>query len=370
MSTRWSRFDRDCMNLALALAVRGQGRVEPNPMVGCVLAKNGRIVGRGYHKKFGGPHAEVEALRDAGSRARGATAYVTLEPCCHYGKTPPCTEALITAGVRRVVAALKDPNPLVSGRGFRKLRQAGITCDVGLLEDEARRLNAPFITRQKKRRPYVILKWAQSLDGKIATRTGDSKWISSAASRRRVHELRARVDAILVGISTVLIDDPDLTARGVRRRRIATRIVLDSNLKTPLAAKLVRTARHTPTLLFCRATRSHSTHAQRLRARGCEIIGVPTARGGISLKAVLRTLHDRGMTNLLVEGGGCVLGRFIDQHLADEALIFVAPKLIGGETAPGPLRNIGPATMRDLPVVACQERMTLDEDLCYSMRFH
>ena len=202
----------------MALAVRGQGAVEPNPMVGCVLVRGGRVVGEGWHKRFGGPHAEVEALRAAGRAARGATAYVSLEPCCHFGKTPPCTDALIAAGVSRVVAAMRDPFPKVRGRGRRLLEAAGIKVGMGLCEAEAMRLNAPYLKRQRTGRPWVILKWAQSVDGRIATRTGDSKWISSEDSRAQAHDLRGRVDAVIVGVGTVRADDPLLTCRHGRPR--------------------------------------------------------------------------------------------------------------------------------------------------------
>lgn len=363
------------MALALDLARRGQGLVEPNPMVGCVIVNDDRIVGSGYHRQFGGPHAEPSALQAAGKLAEGATAYVTLEPCDHTGKTPPCTEALIRAGVKRVIAAMKDPNPLVAGKGFRRLRAAGIQVQVGLMRDAAMALNAPFIKYFLEHRPYVILKWAQSIDGKIATRTGDSKWISSLESRREAHVLRARVDGIIVGINTVLADDPDLTARLVRPKRIAARIILDPTLLIPLDSKLVRTAKKTPTIIAAgpgarsRTGSAVSRKRTRLQHAGCKILDLPPATSGIDLDALLAALHDRQMTNLLVEGGGQVLGSFVERGLADEASIFVAPKLIGGERAPGPLRNPGPASMSRLPSIAECKLTHLGPDICYNMRF-
>lgn len=366
---RWTKHDIAFMSEALDLAENGRGLVEPNPMVGCILVKKGRVVGRGFHRKLGGPHAEVEALRHAGTRAKGSTAYVTLEPCNHFGRTPPCTEALIAAGVSRVIAAMKDPNPLVSGKGFRRLRAAGIPCDVGLLEPQARELNAPFITRYTKHRPYVYLKWAQSIDGKIATRTGDSKWISSPESRRVVHQLRARMDAVIVGVDTVIADDPDLTARLVRPLRTAARVVIDRRLRTPLTARLVRTARRTPTLIATTSAMSVSAKARALIAKGCDVIAVPSRGQTLRLAYFLRKLSDRAMTNVLVEGGGRTLGEFVEQTLADEGLIFVAPRLIGGDTAPGPLRNVGPATMGHLPVVDVMSIHSISSDLCYTIRF-
>ncbi len=372
---RWTESDRRFMAMAMSLAERGQGFVEPNPMVGCVIVRNGRVVGQGWHERFGGLHAEPNALAVAGRRAVGATVYVTLEPCNHVGKTPPCTEALIAARVGRVVAAMRDPNPLVAGRGFQRLRRAGIPVEVGLMRDEATALNAPFITFHKKNRPYVILKWAQSLDGKIATRTGDSRWISSIESRRVAHALRARVDAVLVGVNTVRTDDPELSARHVRAKRIATRIVLDADLRTPLKAKLVRTACQVPTMIVAvgsRRARSSDVGFERrrkaLESAGCEVLLVGRAGGETSLPDLLRALRERGMTNVLVEGGGRVLGTFVEQGLADEAVVFVAPKLIGGDRAPGPLGGVGPARLKSSPpccLVACSQS---GPDFCYNIR--
>ncbi|RMF74303.1 MAG: bifunctional diaminohydroxyphosphoribosylaminopyrimidine deaminase/5-amino-6-(5-phosphoribosylamino)uracil reductase RibD, partial [Planctomycetota bacterium] len=258
------------MRIALRTARRGLGRVEPNPPVGCVLVRGGRELARGFHRYFGGPHAEVDALRRAGN-ARGATAYVTLEPCCYHGKTPPCTQALIAAGIRRVVAAVRDPNPRVSGRGLALLRRAGLQVDVGVLADEAEALIAPFRKLTKTGRPWVIAKWAQSLDGRIATRTGDSRWISDVAARTHAHRTRARVDAIIIGARTAGIDDPLLTARLARPRRVAARVVLDPNLRTPTNGRLVRTAGNFPTWICCDASASKRRRAELLDA-GCRII--------------------------------------------------------------------------------------------------
>jgi diaminohydroxyphosphoribosylaminopyrimidine deaminase/5-amino-6-(5-phosphoribosylamino)uracil reductase len=369
MNARWNAADGRFMAEALSLAWQGQGWVEPNPMVGCVLVRGGRIVGSGFHRRFGGPHAEVEAIRIAKGRAAGATAYVTLEPCCHFGKTPPCTDALIAAGVRRVVAAMRDPNPIVSGRGFKRLRAAGIRCDVGLLKALAAAQNAPFVTHHSQWRPYVILKWAQSIDGKIATRRGDSKWITSRASRVAAHELRGRVDAIVVGVNTVIGDDPGLTCRHVRRRRTAARIILDSRLRISRTAKVVRTARDAPTIIATARQSQSSAKAAVLRRAACEILPLPVNQRGIRLGPLLSALRDRGMTNVLVEGGGHVLGAFVEERLADEARIFVAPNLIGGEAAPSALRNIGPATMKELPSVEQVTTLHIGRELCYTLRF-
>ena len=313
-------------------------------MVGCVVVQRGRIIGEGYHRRYGGGHAEVEALARCAVSPRGATVYVTLEPCCHQGKTPPCTAALIAAGVARVVAPVADPNPQVAGGGFRKLRQAGVRVDVGLLAEQAAAVNAPFFKLVREHRPWVVLKWAQSLDGKIATRTGDAKWISDEVCRAHAHRTRGRLDALLVGVGTVLSDDPLLTCRVGRPRRIAVRVVLDTRLRMPQRAQLVRTARQTPTWIFC-STDAPLQRARALERSGCVLHRVATTSAGVSLPAVLDTLGRHGMTNVLVEGGGRLLGQFFDQRLADEVHIYVAPLLIGGSGAPGPLHARGVDTV-------------------------
>lgn len=338
MSTRTTDDERH-MQRALQLARRGQGHVEPNPMVGCVIVRGRRVVGEGYHRRFGGPHAEVAALR-GGASARGATVYVTLEPCCHFGKTPPCVDALIAAGVKRVVAAMEDPNPEVSGKGVRRLRRAGMRVEVGLLGDVAADLNAPFIKLQTQRRPWVILKWAQSIDGKIATHTGDSKWISDEVARSHAHRVRGRVDALLVGVQTVLMDDPLLTCRVGRPRRVATRVVLDPQLRTPPGAQLVRTAETVPTWIVT-STDAAVRRERHLVENGCVVHRIRKTRAGLSLPAVLDLLGAAQMSNVVVEGGGRVLGAFADADLADEFHIYVAPRLIGGAAASGPLQGVG-----------------------------
>jgi diaminohydroxyphosphoribosylaminopyrimidine deaminase/5-amino-6-(5-phosphoribosylamino)uracil reductase len=350
-----SRF----MHRALRLATRGRGCVEPNPMVGCVIVRGGKIIGEGYHRRFGGPHAEIEALRRCGSDPRGATVYVTLEPCCHFGKTPPCTDALRAAGIGRVVAAMRDPNPCVAGRGLDILKAAGIAAKFDDLGTSVRELNAPYVKLVHQRRPWVILKWAQSLDGKIATRTGDSKWITDETQRAHAHRTRGVVDAVIVGRGTVAADDPLLTCRAGRPRRIATRIVLDSQLRTPPVAKLVQTARDVPTWFFC-ARSAPAGRVRRLQALGCMVQTVPIARRSrlrLSLPAVLDTLGAQSMTNVLVEGGGAVLGAFFDEGLADEVHVYIAPRLIGGAAAAGPLNAGGRASVGHAPPLANPNEM-------------
>lgn len=330
------------MREALRLARRGEGGVEPNPMVGCVLVRGGWVVGRGWHRRYGGPHAEVYALREAGEAARGATAYVTLEPCCYEGKTPACTEALIRARVGRVVASVRDPNPRVSGRGLRALGRAGIEVETGFLEEEGAELIAPFRKWILTGEPWVILKWGQSVDGKIATRSGESKWITDEAARRHAHGVRGRVDGIIVGIGTVLSDDPMLTCRWSRRRRVAARVVLDTRLRTPTGARLVRTAREIPTIIFC-GRRAGEARRRRLESLGCRIESVKEEGAGLDLRGVLRRLAASGMSRVLVEGGGRLLGRFFDLRLFDEVHVYVAPRLIGGAGAIGALHGDGAA---------------------------
>lgn len=337
--------DRRFMERALLLARRAQGAVEPNPMVGCVLVRAGRIIGEGYHRRFGQRHAEVDALRNCAGSPRGATAYVTLEPCCFHGKTPPCSRALIDAGVARVFAATLDPNPRVAGGGIRQLRAAGIEVAIGLCRAQAEWLIAPYLKGQRSGRPWVILKWAQSLDGKIATRTGDSKWISDETARAHAHRVRGRVDGIMVGIGTALRDDPMLTARVGRARRTAARIVVDTHLRLRASSRLVRSANDAPVLLFCGRDAS-AVKATRLERAGCRVVRIAGARGGLSMRGLLGRLAREGMSNLLVEGGGRLLGAFADGRLGDELHVYIGPVLVGGDRAVPAVGGRGAATIR------------------------
>jgi diaminohydroxyphosphoribosylaminopyrimidine deaminase/5-amino-6-(5-phosphoribosylamino)uracil reductase len=334
-----SHLDVELMRRALMLARRGEGRVEPNPMVGCLVARESQVLGEGWHQQFGGPHAEVNALAAAGEAAVGATMYVTLEPCCHQGKTPPCTQAVITSQVRRVVVALRDPFPLVAGGGIRVLREAGIQVDVGLLEFEATQLTAPYRKLVETRCPWIIAKWAMTLDGKIATAQGDSRWISGDASRQVVHQLRGRMDAIMVGRGTAVADDPLLTARPPGPR-FATRIVLDSRASLGLESQVVRTAGEIPTLIVVSSAADAGT-IERLRDAGCEVLERPEGTPAESLAWLLRELGQRRMTNVLVEGGGRLLGTLLDGRMVDEIHAFVAPKIVGGGQAPPPVAGEG-----------------------------
>lgn len=325
------------MGLALRLAVRGRGRVEPNPMVGAVLVKRGREVGRGWHRRFGGHHAEAFALRQAGAKARGATLYVTLEPCAHQGKTPPCADVLVAAGVRRVVAAMGDPHPLVSGKGFRVMKKAGIAVETGLREEDARRLNAPFLTLLGLGRPFVTAKWAMSADGKIATASGDSRWITAGPARDAARRMRGFSDAVVVGVGTVLADNPLLMP--LFPRRMPTRVVVDSKGRTPLRAALVRSARQGPVLI------ATTRESKALRKAGCEVWVGPAVDGRVDLQALMAELRRRQMTNVFVEGGGKLLGAFVEAGLVDRVVAFVAPQILGGEKALTPVEGVGAPTV-------------------------
>jgi diaminohydroxyphosphoribosylaminopyrimidine deaminase/5-amino-6-(5-phosphoribosylamino)uracil reductase len=333
------------MRRALELAERGRGHVEPNPLVGAVVVRDGQCVGEGWHERYGQAHAEVNALNAAGERARGASLYVTLEPCCHHGKTPPCTDAILKAGITRVVAAMADPFPQVSGKGAERLRAAGVKVEIGLGEEQARRLNAPYLHLLATGRPYVTAKWAMTLDGKIATAAGDSKWISNEHSRRRVHELRGRMDGIVVGIGTALADDPLLTARPPGPRT-PVRIVLDSRGRLPVASQLARTARDVPTLVVT-AQGLPEEMAGPLREAGCEVLALPAERGRPRLEALLDELGRRRLTNLLVEGGSEVLGSFLDAGAVQEVYVFIAPLLAGGAEARTPVGGAGARAVAD-----------------------
>jgi diaminohydroxyphosphoribosylaminopyrimidine deaminase/5-amino-6-(5-phosphoribosylamino)uracil reductase len=358
--------DEIWMRRAVSLAALGRGRVEPNPQVGCVLVRKGQLIGQGYHRQFGQAHAEVEAIADAvhrGHDTRGATAYVTLEPCSHFGKTPPCSQALIAAQVHRIVVATLDPSPHAAGGGLAQLRQAGIQVDVGVLEQEALWILAPFLKRLQTGLPWIIAKWAMSLDGKLATRTGHSQWISGPPARQLVHDLRGDVDAIVVGIGTALADDPTLTARPPSPRqpnRIATRIVVDRQLRIRWDSKLVQTAAQAPVLVAC-DPHANPEHRRRLQDAGVEVWSptpfttdsadpsgthCPADRAaGFDYdrltRQLLSELAQRGMTNVLAEGGGALLGNLFDQNLIDEAYVFVSPKVLGGTAAVSPVGGRG-----------------------------
>ena len=360
----WSELEISWMRLALKLAFKAQGNVEPNPMVGCVLIIDDRIIGSGHHELFGGPHAEVNAIRAADVPTIGATAFVTLEPCSHVGKTPACTDALIAAGIKRVVVATQDPFVKVAGQGIALLRAAGIEVQIGLMDEEAKVLNAPYFKRIATGMPWIIAKWAMSLDGKIATKTGESKWISGSRSRDAVHELRGRMDAIVVGIGTALADDPLLTARPPGPR-VARRVVFDSQCRLSMNSRLVRTAKSIPTIVVCTNDAIKSLdaaqQAERLRNAGVDVWDLGDDRGE-TIRIALRQLSNDGATNILVEGGGILLGEFFANDLVDEVHCYIAPRIIGGQAAPGPVGNPGFERLNDVTRFAIYSSEMIDLD--------
>jgi diaminohydroxyphosphoribosylaminopyrimidine deaminase/5-amino-6-(5-phosphoribosylamino)uracil reductase len=353
-------LDRSWMARALAEAERGRGFVEPNPMVGAVVVRDSRIVGVGHHERFGGPHAEVIALARAGGLSEGATLYVTLEPCCHHGKTPPCTDAVLRAGVSRVVAAMRDPFPKVDGGGVSRLKAAGVEVEMGLMAVEARRLNGPYLKRLATGLPYVTAKWAMTLDGKTASTSGDSRWISGPRSRALVHEVRGRMDAIVAGIGTVLADDPMLNARPPGPR-VAARVILDGSARLPTESQLARTARDIP--VWVAATdRAPKARLGPLEALGCVVLPFP-GEGPVPIVELLEELGRRGVTNLLVEGGGTVLGAFLDAREVDEVDVFLAPTVEGGSHGFSPARGLGRASMAEAIRLDRHEVSLVDGDV-------
>lgn len=330
------------MQRALELATQGRGWTSPNPMVGAVLVRDGQVIAEGYHRAAGQPHAEVEALRAAGPLAQGATLYVTLEPCCHFGRTPPCTRALIQAGIRRVVCAMLDPNPLVQGKGVTKLWEAGIEVTVGVLADQAQRLNEAFIKWITTRRPFVILKAAISLDGKIAASSGSSRWITAETSRLKAHELRSYYDAVLVGVQTVVKDDPQLTCRLEGKWHQPVRIVVDSRLRLPLDAQIINPRLQKVSATIIAHGGDYDCHkAEVLKGLGVETLELKMTARGVDLEQLMEVLGQRGITSVLIEGGAEVNASALEQGIVDKVVLFVAPKLIGGHKAPGMIGGKG-----------------------------
>ena len=387
--------DARFMRRAIELAWRGWGWTNPNPLVGCVLVRDGRIIGEGWHEKCGQAHAERNALADCARRAaeepagercadtapnadparghaRGATAYVTLEPCCHTGKQPPCTEALIDAGVARVVVGSRDPNPLVAGKGSAQLREVGIRVDEDALRAECDELNPIFFRFISRKTPYVVAKWAMSADGKIACASGDARWVSGPESRRDTHELRHRLAAIAVGINTVIADDPLLTCRREGKPgNQPLRVVLDSRLRIPEDCALVRSCAQGEAPLAvatCASVDDPATDAgakaQRLHALGVEVLHVPQdAVGHVAVRPLLRALGEKGIDSLLVEGGSGIHGTFFDEGAVDEVVVYLAPKVVGGADAPGPVAGAGAAKMAEATALGRPRAHALGGDL-------
>jgi len=336
------------MDLALDLALKGLGTTSPNPLVGCVVAREGRVVGRGFHERPGGPHAEVAALDEAGDSAHGSTLYVNLEPCSHFGRTPPCAGAIVKAGVKRVVAAMEDPNPLVAGRGFALLKDAGVEVSTGLGSGRARLINEPFTLSVIKRRSFVRLKLAATLDGHIATATGDSRWVTSRESREEVHRLRKRCGVVAVGVQTALSDDPMLDARLPGEPPSPTlRVILDGNLRIAKTLKMLSPVEAPYTLVFC-GERADAVRAEELAALGATVQRVGSLDDGmLDLKEVLEKLYSIGKMEVLVEGGSQTARSFLDQRLVDRCYFFYSPGLLGGSDAVPMVGGKSPARISD-----------------------
>lgn len=349
------------MRRAIELAKKGRGFVHPNPLVGCVVVKDGHIIAEGYHEKYGGFHAERNALTYCKTETNDALLYVTLEPCCHYGKTPPCTEIIIEKGIKKVFVGILDPNPLVAGKGVKMLQDAGIEVEVGICEDEIRELNKVFLKYITTKRPYVIMKTAMTLDGKIAAHTGDSKWVTNEESRKMVHQLRGEMAGVVVGIGTVLADDPMLTCRLEGNHHQPIRIVVDSNLRIPIDSQMVKTAKEYKTII---ATTVISTEAERsgeisfncrrfldslrsLEMTGAEIIECQSNNNRVDINDLMTRLGSMGIDSLLLEGGGTLNAAFLEAGCVDEAWAFIAPKIIGGSDAKTPVAGKGIDRMCD-----------------------
>lgn len=362
MIRKTARDDAAWMRLCLEAALRGRGRVSPNPLVGAAVVKKGRLLALGHHACYGGRHAETVALRQAGRRARGATLYVTLEPCAHQGKTPPCVDEILGAGVARVVAAMRDPHPLVSGRGFRALRAAGLEVTVGVLRSEARDVNEAYLVTLTRGRPLVTLKAGMSLDGRIATARGLSRWLTSDRSRRRAHRMRAEHDAILVGGTTARRDRPLLTVRGSGLKGYRPlRVVLDSDLSLPAGSPILTARGGGPVIIY--ACRGGPRRRRRLESAGAEVVSVGRSRRGVSIPGVLAHLAGRGIHSLLVEGGGEVAWSFLEAGAVDRVALFVAPILLGGRKSVPVVGGPGAASPAEAIPLEAMSVERIGEDL-------
>lgn len=336
------------MEKALKLAKKGEGKVNPNPKVGAIVVKDNEIIGEGYHKYFGGPHAEVYALNKAGENSKGSTLYVTLEPCSHYGKTPPCAEAIVKAGISKVVIAMEDPNPLVAGRGINILKNHGIEVITGVMEEEAKKLNEVFIKYITEKEPFIVLKTASTLDGKIATKTGESKWITGEQARYRVHQIRNNLSGIMVGIGTIIKDDPLLTTR-IEEGRSPKAIIVDSKLRTPLEAKILNTVKERN--IYIATTKEHNNLSKK---KALEDLGVKILEfeenneGKVPLKELMKALAKEDIDSILLEGGSTLNFSALKEGIVDKAMCFIAPKIIGGNDSKAMIGGAGIESLKDV----------------------
>ncbi len=361
---RFSEADRRFMKRALELAEKGRGMVSPNPLVGAVYVKDGKIIGEGYHTKVGNPHAEADALAAAKGKVQGATLYVTLEPCNHQGRTPPCAPLLVEHGVARVVVPHADPNPTVAGQGFRRLRRAGIKVDVGLMDKEARRVNEAFLTFHTLKRPFMILKWAMTMDGRIAAMTGQSRWISNELSRDYVHELRSNVDAVMVGIGTILQDNPMLNVRIQNyEKRQPRRVIVDGNLRIPSKAKVL-TATTPGDCIIATSDFAPLHKVKKLRDAGHHVLVMRGRRGLIDLQQLISSLTEFEIQSVLCEGGSTMHGSLLEARLADKIVSFIAPKVVGGEDGKTPIMGWGMPSMNKAIALEDVTLRHFDTDVC------
>ncbi|KUK54423.1 MAG: Riboflavin biosynthesis protein RibD [Desulfotomaculum sp. 46_296] len=352
------------MGRALELARLGRGKTSPNPMVGAVVVNDGKVAGEGYHHKAGSPHAEIIALDNAGEKAKGATLYVNLEPCCHYGRTGPCANAVVEAGISRVVIAMSDPNPLVCGKGIAYLKQRNVEVTTGVLEEEALLLNEIFIKYITTGRPFVMLKTAMSVDGKIAARTGDSRWVTGPEARSWVHVLRNLYDAVLVGINTVLADDPLLTVRlPGEKGKNPVRVVVDSLARTPLNSQVLSQLAEAPTIIATTGGAGVQKIA-RLKETGAEVLVVPGDGPRVDLKRLMADLAGREITSVMIEGGGEINASALESGLVDKVIWFIAPKIVGGRLSPGPVGGRGITLMADAAQIENLTVTRFGEDIC------
>ncbi|MBF4694964.1 bifunctional diaminohydroxyphosphoribosylaminopyrimidine deaminase/5-amino-6-(5-phosphoribosylamino)uracil reductase RibD [Fusibacter ferrireducens] len=360
------------MKIALELAIQGLGRVRPNPMVGAVIVNENKIIGKGYHEKFGEPHAEINALRSCVDEVKGATLYVTLEPCCHYGKTPPCTEAIIRSGIKRVVIGTRDPNPLVSGKGIEILKTQGIEVVEAILQEECMMVNRFFFHHMKMKMPYVAMKYAMTADGKIATKTGESKWISGEGSRRYVQQLRRQYQGIMVGIGTVIKDNPLLTYKADLNQS-PIRIICDSQLRMPLTSQIAETAKHIKTyVVFSKElseTRTGLSKRKALERKGFCLLDVPAKAGHLDLSLAFRALGALGIQSVLVEGGSTLNEAVIRKGLAQYLYTFIGSKILGGHEALTPIGGNGVESMSDARALDLVKIKKIEEDVLLEYRF-